>query len=140
MNWRLESRDWWAVFSGITCVLCIIGAFITESGLARWIQVLAAVQTGVSCIYGLVYRPPRTPFHKVYVHDDWHPAANDHDYPRLYIPADVHGMGRNPHVEFDQGDHVFPFDRDGEGNVIIYRDNYSIGPFANLGITIREHR
>ena len=120
MKWRFESRDIWAVMCGIIFLVCLVGAFFLESGSKRWIAVFGALSTGISAILLVLYRPPLTPFEKVFFHDDWIFAADDHDFPRLYIPATTHGMGREPYVEFRRGDQVFSVRIDGEGNVINY--------------------
>jgi hypothetical protein len=139
MKWKFESRDIWVVLSGIIFLVCLAGAILLESGPKRWFAVMGALSTGISAIFLVAYRPPLTPFEKVYFHDDWHFAANDHDFPRLYIPATTHRMGRELHVEFRQGDQVFRIRIDGEGNVVIIRNNYGFGHYPPLGVIIREH-
>lgn len=112
---------------------------MAESGLQRGIAIIGAIGTILSSIQNFLYRAPLTPFQRVYLHQDWDFAAIDHDYPRLYIPAHIHGMGKTPHVEFRQGDQFFPVKIDADGNVVIIRNNQSFGIFPPLGVIIREH-
>jgi hypothetical protein len=126
---------------GIAFLVCFFGSlvacFSAPSGYFWW-SVIGSFGGAIGALYSFIHRPPRTPFQKVYVHEDWDFAAADHDFPRLYIPADVHGMGTQPQLTFRQGDFVFQYHVDGEGNIVIIRDNHSIGRFANLGVIIRE--
>lgn len=126
---------------GIIYVICFVGSLVACFSVPPgffWWSLLGAFATAVGALYSFIHRAPRKPFEKVYVHEDWDLAAADSDFPRLYIPAEVHGMGKRPRLQFRQGDYVFPVKIDGEGNIIIIRDNHSIGQFANLGVIVRE--
>ena len=126
---------------GVVYLVCFVGSlvvcFSAPPGFFWW-SVLGALATAVGAVYCFIYPTPKTPFEKVYVHEDWDFAAIDSDFPRLYISAETHGMGRQPRLSFRQGDFVFPYKVDGDGNIIIIRDNHSLGRFANLGVVIRD--
>lgn len=137
MRMKFLKRNIWAVFALVGSIATFVTCFSSTPGYFGF-SLIAAYCSFMGALYSFAYPPPLPPFQKVYVHEDWIQSAGVHDFPRLYIPADVHGMGRTPHVSFRQGDHVFPVKRDGDGNLIIVRDNYTFGRYANLGVIIRE--
>ncbi len=130
-------RNSWAIFYGVCFICAIIASFSVSSGYL-WFALVADLGTAGASWYCFLHPTPLRPFKKVYVHEDWDFAALDSGCPRLYIPATTHKIGRNPEVSFRQGDFVFPVKKDADGNVIIIRDNHSLGRFVNLGVIIRE--
>lgn len=127
----------WGVAYLVCFVAGLIACFAAPPGFF-WISIVAAFGGGVGTLQAFLYKPPRPPFKKVFVHEDWVFAALDADFPRLYISAETHGMGKKPELAFRQGDYVFPYDVDGQGNIVVVRNNHSIGRFANLGVVITE--
>jgi hypothetical protein len=60
------------------------------------------------------------------------------EFPRLIIPVKEHKMGKVPYLEFEQGDYVFPWRHEENGDIVVIRDNYSIGRFRDMEMTVRH--
>ena len=112
-------------------------AFSTYKSGFFWPSVGASFATLIAAI--LIFRYPiePQPFRRIYNHEDWN-MGDGTKFPTLTISADAHGMGKSPHLEFRQGDFVFPWRVASDGDIIITRDNHSIGRFADLGVIVRH--
>jgi hypothetical protein len=134
---KFMQRHFW----GCLLFICFIGGLIACLPVPKkyiWCAVLSSFGTGISAL--ILFRHPIAPkpFEKIYHHEDWIFDPKMAKFPILTIRAAEHGMGKKPRLEFRQGDFVFPWSVDADGNITITRDNDSIGRLKDLGVIIRH--
>lgn len=125
-------------FTALFVVLAACG--VVHSLIAERISLLDLAST-VGGVLGMVYTlisiVGDLPYRRTYKHEHWIFDAQGVAFPYLIILAKEHKKGAGAELEFRQGDLVFPWTRDDQGNITITRDNHSIGQFANLRVIIR---
>ena len=100
--------------------------------------VLGSFGTGLSAAYCFIH-PNEKPFTRIFIHEDWD-FGDGSSFPILLIPSSIHGKGVSPHLEFRQGDLVFPYRIRENGDILITRDNHSFGRFKDTELIIRKNR
>lgn len=125
---------------GFLLIPCFVAAlalsFSATTAFLIWMGILASCGTGVAAIICFVHPFEPRPFIHVYSHESWH-FGEGTEFPTLTIPVSTHKMGSTPHLEFRQGDFVFPW-RVKDGSIVVIRNNHSIGCFNDLGVIIRR--
>ena len=131
------NRNRWGCALLICFGFAVWASFSAYDAQFFWPSIGAACGTLIAAILCFRYPVPPEPFRCTYSHGDWD-FGDGFNFPTLAIPLSVHGMGLTPHVEFRQGDWVFPWEAEPNGDVVIFRDNHSIGVFQDLGVIIRH--
>jgi len=131
-------RNLWGLLLILCFVSAILAAFSTYGTVFFWPSVGASFATLIAAI--VLFRHPfePEPFRQVYTYGDWD-MGDGMTFPTLTIPADTHGMGSTPHLEFTQGSFIFPWEPPRpDGTIVIVRNNYSVGRFDDLGVVVRH--
>lgn len=129
-------RNRWGFLFLAAFVGCVVACFSVPPAFFWW-AILGSFGTALSGIYCFLYPPEPKPFVRHYVHEDWD-FGDQTEFPRLTIPMSVHGMGRTPHLEFQQGDFVFPWHVEPNGDIVVIRNNHSIGRFKDMEFIVRR--
>lgn len=130
-------RNLWGLLLLVCFGFAVCAAFSTYETKFFWPSVIASLATLIAAIIAFLQPIEPRPFKNVYTHNDWN-MGDGTQFPTLTIAASDHGMGLTPHLEFRQGDFVFPWHTEPNGDIVVVRDNHSIGRFKDLGITIRH--
>ncbi len=130
-------RNLWGLLLMPCFISSLILSFSANSNTLIILGILASCGTGIAALICFIHPFEPKPFRKVYSHSDWD-TGDGFAFPTLTIPASDHCMGLTPHLEFRQGDYVFPWAFEPNGDIVITRDNHSIPFFADLGVIVRR--
>jgi hypothetical protein len=130
-------RNFWGFLFLIPSIGCAVASFSTPPPFLVW-AIIGSLGTFLSSIYCFIY-PSDKPFSKIYTHENWD-FGDGSTFPVLRIQKSEHRKGSRPDVEFKQGDSVFPYHVENGGDIVIVRDNNSIGRFKDISIIIRKNK